>query len=137
MLVYLLKGNLPWYNNNNYPKNCCGAAADATEEKKVNKSVRIKLQTSVAELTRDLPIEFAKYFTDLSELGQDEEPSYFTLRNRFRTLAKKHNQTLFDWDIIVPPKPNVPSPSKPTPSPNQNAADKDSKRKPSNFDDGQ
>ena len=96
-LVYLLKGHLPWYN---YPQKDTG---DCTDEK-VNDSVRIKLQTSIAELTRDLPIEFAMYFNDLNELGTDEEPSYFTLRNRFRALAKKQDAQAFDWDIV----PNAP-----------------------------
>lgn len=85
MLVYWLKGCLPWHS----------------PDKVVSDGLATKLSTSIQELTCDLPTEFAKYFEDVESLDSDEEPSYFTLRNRFKLLVKKLNLDLatFDWNL--------------------------------------
>ena len=55
MLIYLLKGGLPWYDPTKVEKPPNSAA----------ESLAIKLETSIDDLTRELPVEFAKYFTDI------------------------------------------------------------------------
>ena len=76
MLVYLIKGYLPWYKPHDSDST---SASDDTRD-----CNQIKLETSIEELTSGLPEEFAKYFRDVQELEMDDEPSYFTLKNRFR-----------------------------------------------------
>ena len=94
MLVYLIKGYLPWYKPNDSDST---SASDDTRD-----CNQIKLETSIEELTSGLPEEFAKYFRDVQELEIDDEPSYFTLKNRFRQLARRlgfaANKNAFDWN---------------------------------------
>ena len=98
MLVFLLKGYLPWYNpHHSDSTSASDEARDCTQ---------IKMETSIDELTHGLPEEFAKYFHDIQELEIDEEPSYFTLKNRFKMLAKRlgfaTDSCAFDWNADKP-----------------------------------
>ena len=94
MLVYLVKGYLPWYKP--HDSDSTSASDDARD------CNQIKMETSIEELTNGLPEEFAKYFRDVQELEMDDEPSYFTLKNRFRQLARRlgfaADRTAFDWN---------------------------------------
>ena len=94
MLIYLIKGCLPWYKP--HDDDSTSASDDARD------CNQIKMETSIEELTSELPNEFAKYFRDVQELEMDDFTIYFTLKNRFRQLAKRlgfvADRSAFDWN---------------------------------------
>jgi serine/threonine protein kinase len=84
-LIYLLRGNLPWENADNYQK--------LREE---------QLSTPLDELCKGLPEEFLTVLIYCRRLRFEDKPDYGYLRNLFQDLFTKSGYTLdfqFDWNI--------------------------------------
>ena len=92
MLVYFIKGSLPWQ----------GLDA-ATKEEKYNKIGAKKRETSIEELCKDLPIEIKVFIDYCCGLDFAETPNYNLL---LKLLEKVYNEEVknthsenLDWDI--------------------------------------
>jgi serine/threonine protein kinase len=88
VLVYLLKGSLPWQ----------GLRATNKREKYEHISEK-KICTSVDILCKGLPIEFGIYLNYCRSLRFDDKPDYFYLRRLFRELFFRYGYKYdFQWD---------------------------------------
>ena len=61
-----------------------------------------KMNISVEELCRDLPLEFSTSFKYVRDLGFDDEPNYSYLRKPLRDLFLREGfeyDSVFDWTI--------------------------------------
>ena len=102
VLIYFLKGNLPWQNvqvNNN--------------EKHFEKIGQMKQNISIEELCSDIPYEFVKYFEYVKQLEFDEDPNYNLLIELFQSVLKNNcgvkyinsnnskRESLFDWNSNI------------------------------------
>ena len=102
VLIYFLKGNLPWQNiqvNNN--------------EKHFEKIGQMKQNISIEELCSGFPYEFVKYFEYVKQLEFDEDPNYNMLIELFQSVLKKNcgvkyinsnnskREKLFDWNYNI------------------------------------
>lgn len=88
MLVYLLKGSLPWQG------------IDCSESEKMDRIAQAKMITSYQSLCEDLPREFVAYFETVRALGFQDEPPYAHLREIFRNLFIKSGfvfDGVYDW----------------------------------------
>lgn len=93
LLVYYLTSNLPW------------AAQYSRVKKQHRRTVygKAKMQTTVEQLTKDLPSSFHEYFTYVSKLAFLDKPDYDYLRKLFYTTLEKHDyvfDNVFDWSLI-------------------------------------
>lgn len=89
VLVYLAKGSLPWQ----------GIRA-ANKRQKYAKILEKKQSTTPAELCRDLPSQFVRYFRYVRDLEFEERPDYSYLRSLFRDAFERRSYTddgIFDW----------------------------------------
>ena len=89
MLVYYLKGGLPWQG--------CVAASKA-EKTQMILDMKISLMPEV--LCNSLPPEFAIYLNYVRSLRFDEKPDYQFLRKLFRDLFSKEGYEFdlcYDW----------------------------------------
>ena len=97
ILIYFLKGGLPWMNLNGQ-----------TKEEKHKLIVNMKMATSIEKLCEGIPKEFEDYMKYArKELKFDEEPNYIHLKKMFRTLlinSKLDMNYVFDWQNIGVPK---------------------------------
>lgn len=90
VFVYLLKGELPWQG-----------IKETQKVKKYRKIYEIKQRTSVENLCRGIPCEFAIYLQYVRLLQYDEMPAYSFLRNLFRDVMYRTGDNYsgnFDWD---------------------------------------
>ena len=89
MLIYLIKGKLPWQG--------------ITSKNKANryrKLIQKKEKISSKELCRDLPEEFEKYISYTRDLGYLEQPDYEMLKGLFNQMLNKINckfDYVYDW----------------------------------------
>ncbi|CAK81420.1 unnamed protein product (macronuclear) [Paramecium tetraurelia] len=92
MLIYLLKGQLPWQN-----------LQFTSEEDKINQVGQMKMRLDSNELCQGLPIEFAIYLDYVKGLHFKLEPNYKYCLSLFRKVSKEHNfstrDLIFDWVI--------------------------------------
>lgn len=91
VLMYFNKGSLPWQ----------GLKA-ANKRQKYERIREKKLATSVQDLCRDYPQEFATYINICRSYKFDESPNYDTLRGLLRGLFRNSNFPLdhvFDWNM--------------------------------------
>ena len=89
VLIYLLKGRLPWSN----------IKAKSAEEK-YTKIAQLKITVDLKELTQGLPEEFYLYMTFIRSLRYQDEPDYEFLRKMFRTLFIKQGYVYdcqYEW----------------------------------------
>ena len=90
MLVYLMKGSLPWQNVK-------------IDNKKENyfKVAQLKKLINPEILCKDLPKEFAQYLRYVKNLKFEEEPNYAYLRNLFVKMMEKQGleegRCFFSW----------------------------------------
>jgi len=92
VLLYLLIGSLPWQ----------GLKAN-TKHEKYQRIMDKKMSTSIESLTKDQPIEFAKYFSYVKALKFDDRPDYQYLRQLFQDLYTREGfetNSAFDWHSI-------------------------------------
>ncbi|CAD8086553.1 unnamed protein product [Paramecium sonneborni] len=92
MLIYLLKGQLPWQN-----------LQFTSEDDKINQVGHFKIKIDINELCQGLPIEFARYFDYVKGLPFKSEPNYKYCLSFFRKISNEHNylskELIFDWII--------------------------------------
>jgi hypothetical protein len=78
ILVYLLRGELPWQ----------GTKAQ-TKHEKYQLIMEKKMSTTSELLCHGLPDEFQSYLQQVMDLSFEEQPSYDTYRQLFRSLTKR------------------------------------------------
>ncbi|KAL4649272.1 hypothetical protein ACB092_01G003600 [Castanea dentata] len=91
VLIYFLKGSLPWQ------------IKAATQKNKLEKVREIKDSTSIEDLCHGCPIEFACYFHYCCSLHFDTKPDYGYLKRMFRSLFSREGLKMdyvFDWTIL-------------------------------------
>lgn len=96
MLIYFLRGNLPWQG-----------LKGSTKSKRANAIFDVKKNIKLTDLCKDLPKEFMKYVKYCRELKYDEKPDYNYLRSLFVGLFKHHNYELdyvYDWNVVAKTK---------------------------------
>jgi serine/threonine protein kinase len=96
MLIYFLKGKLPWQNIPPLkPKN-------KMEKLQKLKNIHKKKEScDINELCEGCPSEFKQYIIYCRKLGYKEKPDYSYIRQLFRKVMKRHgyrNDKIFDWD---------------------------------------
>lgn len=87
VLMYLLRGNLPWQQGST----------------KYEKLAEKKSSTSIETLCRGYPTEFASYFHYCRSLEFDDKPNYAYLKRIFRHLFIREGfqyDYVFDWTIL-------------------------------------
>lgn len=93
MLVYFLKGRLPWQG-----------LKGKTKEEKYNKIKEEKLACDLKSLCKDVPKEFLIYMEYCRNLNFDEKPNYRYLKKIFHELFRINNldfDYIYDW-ILIP-----------------------------------
>ncbi|KAJ8613782.1 hypothetical protein CTAYLR_008862 [Chrysophaeum taylorii] len=97
VLVYLLRGSLPWQ----------GLKAD-TKAKKYECVLLKKMETAFSDLCYGFPPEFCRYFDCVRNLRFDQKPDYDALRALFRDVQRRESydadDDTFDWHFL-PDKP--------------------------------
>jgi len=92
ILIYFLNGTLPWQ----------GLRAK-TKAQKYEKISEKKLSTSVEELCKGAPAEFATYHNYVRSLRFEEKPDYAYLRQSIRNLFHRQGFSydyVFDWNLM-------------------------------------
>ncbi|KAK2714808.1 casein kinase I-like isoform X2 [Artemia franciscana] len=92
VLMYFNRGSLPWQ----------GLRA-ATKRQKYEIISEKKMSTSVDELCKGYPVEFATYLNYCRTLRFEEKPDYTYLRQLFRNLFLRQRFTydyVFDWNML-------------------------------------
>eukprot|EP01087_Luapelamoeba_hula_P010415 TRINITY_DN2758_c0_g1_i1.p1 TRINITY_DN2758_c0_g1~~TRINITY_DN2758_c0_g1_i1.p1 ORF type:complete len:405 (-),score=77.36 TRINITY_DN2758_c0_g1_i1:196-1410(-) len=90
VLVYFLRGNLPWQS-----------LKAETKTEKYEKISAKKISTPIDALTKGYPPEFAMYLTYVRGLRFDDAPDYAHLRKLFRDLFIQvgfQYDSAFDWN---------------------------------------
>ena len=96
ILIYLMKGKLPWMNINYQKKS---KDQMITSQFKNNMILKIKQETVLEELCSNLPIEFLEYFKYVRGLKFTEAPDYQFLIKKFKGLFKDSQESYeFDWE---------------------------------------
>ena len=89
VLLYFLRGSLPWQGQK--VKN---------KDERHQKILKIKIETSVEDLCKGFPEEFAKYLEYTRNLEYEENPDYNMLRGLLKSVMRKENFSLdyiYDW----------------------------------------
>ena len=92
MLLYFLRGSLPWQ----------GLLA-ANRQQKEELILAKKEAISTKDLCEDLPAEFGAYFDHVRSRSFDDKPRYSFLRRLFRGLFIRQGfeyDFVFDWTIL-------------------------------------
>jgi hypothetical protein len=101
VLMYFARGNLPWQ----------GLKA-TTKKEKYERISEKKITTSVEQLCKGFPSEFATYLNYARSLRFDDTPDYTYLRKLFRDLFIREGfeyDCVFDWDLAERKKRLPPS----------------------------
>jgi len=97
LLVYFATGDLPWTKKQvRIPKKNRRAAYG-----------KMKMKTTVEELTYELPSAFETYFKYTYSLFFEDQPDYNYCRSLFYDCLKENNweyDGIFDWTLISAPK---------------------------------
>ena len=104
MMVYWLKGNLPWQG-----------LPGTNKQEKYRNILDKKASMTIEEICSDLPNEFGIYLNYCRSLRFEEKPDYSFLRRIFRELLARenlNNDLLFDW--YLPRNRDSPRPKKVT-----------------------
>lgn len=89
VLIYMLKGSLPWQ----------GLQGNSKREKYLNITQR-KENTTLEAVCKDLPIEFLRFLQICRSLGFEERPDYGALKEMFSELYGRLGfsfDRIFDW----------------------------------------
>lgn len=90
MLVYLVKGQLPWQG-----------IKSTSKTSKYLLIEQCKAETTLDALCHGLPFEFVHYFTLVKACGFEETPNYQRLRKCFRSVMMRRGYTYdhpYDWE---------------------------------------
>ena len=90
MLIYFLKGKLPWQN-----------ILIKNKEERYHKIKEIKVNIDDDILCSDCPEEFCEYITYVKNLEYEEDPDYGFIKNLFINLLNKIGMKfdyVYDWD---------------------------------------
>lgn len=79
ILIYFLKGNLPWQFFEHEDKN-----------ERMRKSQKLKKEISIEVLCKDMPAKLKDYFNYVRGLKFEEKPDYEYLRGLFKELKKEN-----------------------------------------------
>ena len=93
VLMYFLKGRLPWQGMVNKNK-----------EQRYLKIMETKRDTTPEELCKGFPVEFERYVSYTRNLEYEQDPDYEMLKNLFLKVLKDEGYTLdyyYDWDVDV------------------------------------
>ena len=97
VLVYFLKGKLPWQSLKAVNKN-----------DKYGRIFEKKLTTSIKELCESLPEEFVTYFETVRSYKFEDRPDYDYLRRLFRSVMQRERYKRdyeYDWTGLTVPLP--------------------------------
>lgn len=92
LLLYLLKGSLPWQSIKHAEK--------STKYEMIGEEKKIR---TLFEHFPNVPCEFITFLTYCRNMTFDEDPDYEYLRNIFITLYKHHgfeSDNKYDWNIL-------------------------------------
>ncbi|CAE7503708.1 Csnk1d [Symbiodinium microadriaticum] len=92
VLVYFLKGSLPWQ----------GIKAEGKHDKYAA-IMEMKIKMTFTELCQGLPEEFATFLSYARHLAFDEDPDYRYMRWLFKSLYHREgfrNDGCFDWNVV-------------------------------------
>jgi len=92
VLIYFLRGNLPWEK-----------LEAQSKLEKFRKIMETKINTPIDELCRGYPDEFQTYLEYCRNLRFEEKPDYAWVKNLFTNLYYKHEDqwdNVFDWSYI-------------------------------------
>ncbi|CAM9234368.1 unnamed protein product, partial [Ectocarpus fasciculatus] len=92
MLIYFLKGSLPWQ----------GLKA-ATKNQKYEKILECKINTPIDALCKGIPVEFKTYLECVHQLRFDDKPDYTYLIGQFRELFFRKGYSYdneYDWNCV-------------------------------------
>jgi len=91
MLVYFLKGSLPWQG-----------LKHKSDTDHVEQIGNVKVATNLDKLCSDLPHQFKDYIKMCRSLKFEEEPNYDKLKNCFQEVIKKLDEPEYIWadDVI-------------------------------------
>ena len=90
MLIYFLKGKLPWQN-----------FMIKNKEERYNKIKQKKKNIDINELCSDCPDEIVQYITYVKNLKFDEDPNYIYIKSLFNNILNKSGKKFYyfyDWD---------------------------------------
>ena len=91
MLLYFLRGSLPWQG------------LTATDQKQKEELILKKKEPiKIEDLCKDLPKEFVVYFSYIGSLDFGEDPDYSYLSKIFRDLFVREGfdyDNVYDWTI--------------------------------------
>jgi len=96
MLIYFLKGQLPWQGLDS-----------STKSKKLKHIFKVKRNTSLNNLCSDIPIEFNYYMKYCRLLRYKQTPDYDYLKSLFINIFYTKNfdyDNIFDWNILAKKK---------------------------------
>ena len=92
VIMYLLKGNLPWIN------------IDALDKyDRYKKILKEKMEINISEFCKNLPIEFEYFFNYCRLLKFEEIPNYEKLKQLFYDVLIKENfqmDYIYDWSSL-------------------------------------
>ena len=91
VLMYFLKGRLPWQGMVNKNK-----------EQRYLKIMETKRDTTPEELCKGFPAEFERYVSYTRNLEYEQDPDYEMLKNLFLKVLRNEGYTMdyyYDWDI--------------------------------------
>ncbi|KAH0786735.1 casein kinase I [Histomonas meleagridis] len=101
VLIYLLKGILPWQG-----------IRPEDKKQRFEMIMEKKLSVPIDVLCSDLPSEFVVFLSEVKKLDFQEEPNYNSYRQMFRLLFIREGFTYdyqYDWEIRRRVLANVPS----------------------------
>lgn len=89
VLLYFLKGSLPWQNTK-----------ETNKDRRYEKIMKIKIDTPITSLCKDIPGEFQQYMTYCRGMKFNQRPDYRYILRIFRQLATKlgiEYDCTYDW----------------------------------------
>ncbi|KAM3134807.1 hypothetical protein pb186bvf_013132 [Paramecium bursaria] len=92
MLIFLLKGQLPWQN-----------LQFTSEHDKIQQVGNMKMTMETSELCKNIPIEFGRFLDYVRQLSFKSEPNYKFCLSLFKKLQTEYQvnpkEQHFDWDL--------------------------------------
>jgi transcriptional regulator with XRE-family HTH domain len=99
MLLRFIKGTLPW-----------NSGEEINNKAKDEWILKKKLEITLEELCKKLPIEFANYMHYVKSLRFEDRPDYSYLRRIFKELLYRENEDfdfIYDWMLVDVPRKSV------------------------------